>query len=287
MATNDGLNRFVDTASGGTKGTLGLDAVKRALASGISQSDLIKRANTQGINFGSGASNFLGIKSSAGKSSSGSSSRKNDWKTADYGNTFGSKDIKNLTADGYNNNQILKIAQAAYAGGDVKKVNKLNGKLSGINQQWINPDQSKPTAIWGTKAPNKVFGWNGFGNGLTQYNRDGFIGLGGKYTESQKWSLPTSLMNGFNPAPNPAPEPTPSPNPNPSPGGGGFIPPEPPPEPETLDANQSGAGSDISSFATSWKSRKSLRQRAGRAAQGFASQRTSPANAIGIGTNYG
>lgn len=71
-------------------------------------------------------------------------------------------------------------------------------------------------------------------------------------------------------------------------GGGEVAPPElPPEEPQTPDANQFGAGSDIASFASGWKSRKGLRANAGRGAQGFASMRIAPSYSSGVGTNYG
>jgi len=53
------LNRFVDTAAGGTKGTLGLAAVKKALAGGMSKNDLKRKAEKQGIKFGAAAKDFL------------------------------------------------------------------------------------------------------------------------------------------------------------------------------------------------------------------------------------
>ena len=55
----------------------------------------------------------------------------------------------------------------------------------------------------------------------------------------------------------------------------------------TMGANQYGAGADLMSFANSWKPRQSSRRKAGKNAQGFASQRTSPYNAYGISTNVG
>ena len=213
------LNRFVDTAAGGKKGTLGEAAVKKALASGISKKDLIKRAQSQGINFGSAAQSLLKISGQKQTSSpsSGSNSSPGSWRTADYGESFGKKDIKNLSKSGFNNNRIMKIAQAAYAGGDVKKVNKLNSVLGKMNQDLINPDPTNPRALLGRKAPKNLLGWNGFGNGMTRYVRDGILGLGGSYkprggtNAASQWSLPTGMMNGFNPIPNTTPTETPSP----------------------------------------------------------------------------
>lgn len=68
-------------------------------------------------------------------------------------------------------------------------------------------------------------------------------------------------------------------------GGGGEIP--LPPEPDPMDANQSGFGADLSSYATGWRGAKGRRARAGRGAQGFGSMMIAPGNAAGVGTNFG
>jgi hypothetical protein len=70
------------------------------------------------------------------------------------------------------------------------------------------------------------------------------------------------------------------------PGDGGDIPPPPEP-PETPDANQTGAGADLASFAVGWKSARGSRARAGRKAQGTGSMRIAPSYGAGVGTNYG
>jgi len=63
--------------------------------------------------------------------------------------------------------------------------------------------------------------------------------------------------------------------------------PLPPEEELPPDANQSGFGADLSSFATGWRGAKGRRARAGRGAQGFGSMMIAPGNAAGVGTNFG
>jgi len=235
-----------------------------------------------------------------------------NWTNYDYGNTFGMGDLKNILESGgsYAANKAMKIAQGAYAGGDVKNVNKLNKKLGSLNQDWINPQQVYrqdmtggggsysiyPNNPWGSergrKAPNKLFEWGGFGNGLTQYNKKGIPGLfDGGYEKSQQWSLPTRWMNGLGPAEGTEPY---KPWATPSEGGtgntgnasnNGSIPTELPPEPDAPDMNQSGMGAETNSGATGYRSHKRNRSKAGRGAQGYGSMTIAPRNAAGVGLN--
>jgi hypothetical protein len=232
---------------------------------------------------------------------------KNHWTNADYGNKFGMQDIKgwmekSRKEGGYNANQIMKIAQAAYAGGDVKNVNKLNKKLGALNQEWINPEQVTGSVkgqqttwsrypIWDQKAPKKAFEWNGFGNGMTQYDREGIPGLyGGSYKKGQQWSLPTNFMNGFSPIPTADPGPSLDPGDGGDPGDGtpDDLTPEVPEKESNPSMNQGGYGDDTTNWATSWRGKKSTRGAAGRRGQGTGSMtnRGPATKAPGVGVRF-
>jgi hypothetical protein len=236
----------------------------------------------------------------------------NHWTNADYGASFGMKDIKEWQErwgqgknkkgerGGYKNNDIMKIAQAAYAGGHVKKVNKLNEYFGKMNSEYYNPrvldgvvkgqETSMTVYPWmsGGKSPKRAFEWNGFGNGMTKYERDGIPGFGGgSYEKGAQWSLPTNFMNGFSPAPT-APDLTDD-------GSGvdtgsgldteGLSPEEPTTNPSM---NQGGYGDDTTNWATSWRGAKGTRARAGRPGQGTGSMtnRGPAVNAKGVGVRF-
>jgi hypothetical protein len=243
----------------------------------------------------------------------------NHWRNADYGQTFGGKDIKNwMSIDrkdgGYTNNQIMKIAQAAYAGGQAKNVNKLNKVLGGLNQEWINPNtvtgSQKGQEVtwnyypWDQKAPKKAFEWNGFGNGMTQYDRQGDIingmTLGGGYQKGQQWSLPTNLLKGFGPIPGAGTDAGAGAGTGDGAGTGtgtgdteldpGFgVDPET--NPGNVSAAAGGYGDDVASFATSWNSAKGGKRvkngRQGIVRPGYGGNTKNPltnANGVGVRT---
>ena len=62
--------------------------------------------------------------------------------------------------------------------------------------------------------------------------------------------------------------------------------PELPQQVDPLAAAQSGAGADLASFATGWRSAKGSRSRAGKMARGLASMLIAPTYASGVGLNY-
>jgi hypothetical protein len=236
------------------------------------------------------------------------------WTNADYGKSFGMKDIKEWQErwgqgknkkgerDGYRNNDIMKIAQAAYAGGHVKNVNKLNEYFGKMNSEYYNPDvrtgyikgQSTSQTMYpwmgGGANPKRAFEWNGFGNGMTKHERKGIPGFGsGSYEKGAQWSLPTGFMNGFSPIPTAAP----------AAGGPEGVEPEAvapeevapeelPPEESNPSMNQGGYGDDTTNWATSWRGAKGTRARAGRPGQGTGSMtnRGPAVNAKGVGVRF-
>lgn len=222
----------------------------------------------------------------------------NHWTNYDYGKNFGRSDIKDILSSGKPSaaNKVLKIAQAAYAGGNIKsgKVNKLNKYLSGLNQDWINPRTATynfggngmrasksiyPNSTWGSnpgsKAPEKVYGWNGFGNGLTRYDKNGIPGLfGGGYEMGQQWSLPTKYLNGFGSGfngNNNNNNNTDNTDNTDNTGDPVVVNPGTPTPPVVTDAGQFGAGDMVGSSAAGWRSAKGRRALAGRGAQGYGS----------------
>jgi hypothetical protein len=242
----------------------------------------------------------------------------NHWTNADYGASFGMKDIKEWQErwgqgknkkgerGGYKNNDIMKIAQAAYAGGHVKKVNKLNEYFGKMNSEYYNPEvrtgsikgqavsQTMYPWMGGGKNPKNVFEWNGFGNGMTKHTRDGFPGFaGGGYEKGAQWSLPTNFMNGFSPIPTPAPAADLSGTDGTDGTGGagtdGLTTEEVlPEEPSNPSMNQGGYGDDTTNWATSWRGAKGTRAKAGRRGQGTGSMtnRGPATNAKGVGVRF-
>jgi hypothetical protein len=236
------------------------------------------------------------------------------WTNADYGKSFGMKDIKEWQErwgqgknkkgerDGYRNNDIMKIAQAAYAGGHVKNVNKLNEYLGKMNSEYYNPrvldgvvkgqETSMTMYPWMGRGenPKRAFEWNGFGNGMTKHERKGIPGFGsGSYERGAQWSLPTNFMNGFSPMPTT----TPAADLSDTDGAGGagtdgLTADEGLTEESTNPSmNQGGYGDETNNSATSFRSAKGTRARAGRPGQGTGSMTNKPArNAWGTGVRY-
>lgn len=125
----------------------------------------------------------------------------NHWSNADYGSSFTKKDVKNLQSQGYNSNKIMKIAQMAYASGNVGKVNKTNQALYDLSSGSMRVGQNT-SMRQGQETTNfylpgrggsvigdspKKFGWNGFGDSMS-INR---YGGGDSYTQTGVWSLPS------------------------------------------------------------------------------------------------
>ena len=232
------------------------------------------------------------------------------WTNADYGASFGMKDIKEWQErwgqgknkkgerDGYKNNDIMKIAQAAYAGGDVRKVNKLNEYFGKMNKEWYDPngtgEAGQPINPWAAvhgKPPKNAFAWNGFGNGMTKYGQSGALGLGGSYAKGSQWSLPTGFMGGFSPTPAAAPTDPVSSDLTDTAGPTDPVDPEVAVEPEeesNPSMNQGGYGDDTTNWATSWRGAKGTRAKAGRRGQGTGSMTNKgpTANAYGVGVRY-
>jgi hypothetical protein len=231
------------------------------------------------------------------------------WTNADYGASFGMKDIKEWQErwgqgknkkgerDGYKNNDIMKIAQAAYAGGDVKKVNKLNEYFGKMNKEWYDPngtgEAGQPINPWAAvhgKPPKNAFAWNGFGNGMTKYGQSGALGLGGSYAKGSQWSLPTGFMGGFSPTPTDPVSSDLTDTAGPTDDGSG-VDPEFGVEPEAESnpsMNQGGYGDDTTNWATSWRGATGTRAKSGRRGQGTGSMTNKgpAANAYGVGVRY-
>jgi len=138
-----------------------------------------------------------------------------NWANAQYGKTFGKGDIGKLQEKGFNNNQIMKIAQMAYGQGEVKGTNKVNEALYGLSSGLLNPPQVSmwrqgqeiSTPYYGlnaAKLPSKVLGWQGFGSGMSVNRRSG--GGIGSYKQTSVWNMPSNLteQGGFKPYSMPA-----------------------------------------------------------------------------------
>jgi hypothetical protein len=124
-----------------------------------------------------------------------------DWSNAQYGSKFSRGDIGKLQDKGFNQNQIMKIAQMAYASGNVKNLNKTNQGLYDLSNGYLNKPTSSMTlkgqtmygSPYGMDAignPKKVFGWNGFGDSMS-INKYG----GSGYNQSGVWTLPGKYSN--------------------------------------------------------------------------------------------
>lgn len=123
------------------------------------------------------------------------------WSNAQYGARFSRSDIGKLQKKGFNSNQIMKIAQTAYASGNVGKVNKTNQALYDLSSPYLNratPSMTvkgqtmygSPYGSAGVGNPKKVFGWNGFGDSMS-INKSG----NGGYSQSGVWTLPSKYNN--------------------------------------------------------------------------------------------
>lgn len=133
----------------------------------------------------------------------------NHWSNAQYGARFGRGDIGRLQDRGYNSNQIMKIAQMAYAGGagNINKINKTNQALYDMSTNAMKVGQNRYTrqgqeytnyylpgkamAI-GEAGSKKQLGWNGFGDSMS-INR---YGGGDSYKQTGVWSLPSAYRSG-------------------------------------------------------------------------------------------
>lgn len=134
---------------------------------------------------------------------------KNHWSNADYGQRFGRGDIRRLQDQGFNTNQVMKIAQMAYAGGsgNINKINKTNQALYDMSANAMKVGQNrmmrqgqestnyylpgKAMAI-GQAGSKKQLGWNGFGDSMSINRYTG----GDSYTQTGVWSLPSAYRTG-------------------------------------------------------------------------------------------
>lgn len=146
------------------------------------------------------------VKVAAGTPSNSVSNRNSNkpadhWSNAQYGSSFSKGDISKLQDKGFNSNQIMKIAQAAYASGNVSKTNKTNQALYDLSSPYLNratPSMTvkgqtmygSPYGSAGIGDPKKVFGWNGFGDSMS-INKSG----NGGYSQSGVWTLPSKYNN--------------------------------------------------------------------------------------------
>lgn len=134
---------------------------------------------------------------------------KNHWSNANYGARFGRGDLSSLKSQGYNSNQIMKIAQMAYAGGanNINKINKTNQALYNMSADALrvgkNTSMRQGQAMTNYFLPGramamneagsrKVLGWNGFGDSMS-INR---YGGGDSYKQTGVWSLPSAYRSG-------------------------------------------------------------------------------------------
>lgn len=130
------------------------------------------------------------------------------WSNAQYGARFGRGDIGRLQDRGYNSNQIMKIAQMAYAGGagNINKINKTNQALYDMSTNAMKVGQNtmmrQGQASTNYYLPGrggsvigdspKRLGWNGFGDSMS-INR---YGGGDSYKQTGVWSLPSAYRTG-------------------------------------------------------------------------------------------
>jgi len=115
----------------------------------------------------------------------------------DFGKSFGGRDIENLVDAGYNNRQIFQLAQAADAGMQVKKRNKVDRRLSMMSQEALS-STGIPGALGTTRMGKKQVGWEGFGNALSKYEYGSQGGLTSGYNKVPGGvNLRNELRNGL------------------------------------------------------------------------------------------
>lgn len=115
----------------------------------------------------------------------------------DFGKSFGGRDIENLVDAGYNNRQIFQLAQAADAGMQVKKRNKVDRLLSTMSQKALS-STGIPGALGTTRMGKKQVGWEGFGNALSKYEYGSQGGLTSGYNKVPGGvNLRNELRNGL------------------------------------------------------------------------------------------
>lgn len=227
---------------------------------------------------------------------------KDHWSNADFGKRFGSGDIGRLQDEGYNTNQIMKIAQMAFSGGgdNINRINRTNQALYNLGQEAMTPTtyqyrtkdgQSTTRSAFPGQTRNRVMGWTGFGSPMT-VNTLGTSDQGPSYSQSSVWNLPSSFsgmtarstMPGLDQGQGTTSGTT-------MPTGSEVLPETLPEElPEAVTEEKQpffGDYSDLFSTATGFRSNRSSRRRAGSKAQGFASQTVAPQYSSGVGINYG
>jgi hypothetical protein len=112
------LNQYIGSAaSGATPGTLGLEAVGRAKAAGLSDTQIRDLASQQGLSFGAGAASRLGVQSASQRASSGGGSSSSTNLSSFIGSTgnqgtLGLEAVNRARSSGLSDSQIRQMASS-------------------------------------------------------------------------------------------------------------------------------------------------------------------------------
>ena len=166
------LSQFIDTQAGGTAGTLGVAAVQRAMASGLSARDVSNLAGKQGLGLGSGAQELI---QSTPLKISDARGLGEAIRIAGSDGNIGRKELLKIT-NRYGNNDV---------GGVVQRLDKINAKRAGKNEAPIGLGSAAYNSL--LKTPTSKTMW---GKSMSE------LGLSDPYTDFGSGAIGQSIRQG-------------------------------------------------------------------------------------------